>query len=150
MKVTRQINIQRLTLFKWLNFVLTTSMWNLLFMSIRLGIPMGTNCAPLVADLLLYSCVADFVQHLQKSKFKQQKTSFILTFCYIDAVLLLNNPRFNDYIDVIYSKELIDFIQTIQMLQNRRLIPNYRVTSSRHVSSSRQLVTSARHVGLSR
>ena len=36
------------------------------------GIPMGTDCAPLVADLFLYSYEADFVQHLQKSKFKKQ------------------------------------------------------------------------------
>ena len=49
---------------------------------------------------------ADFVQHLQKSKFKKQKTSFNLTFRYIDDVLSLNNPKFNDYIDVIYTEEL--------------------------------------------
>ena len=52
------------------------------------GIPIGTNCAPSVADFLLYSYEADFVQHLQKSKFKKQKS--------------LNNPKFNYYIDVIY------------------------------------------------
>jgi hypothetical protein len=28
------------------------------------GIPMGTNCAPLLADLLLYSYEAEFVQKL--------------------------------------------------------------------------------------
>ena len=32
---------------------------------------MGTNFAPLVEDLFLYSYEADFVQHLQKSKFKK-------------------------------------------------------------------------------
>ena len=51
---------------------------------------MGTNCAPLVADLFLYSYEADFVQHLQKSKFKKQKTSFNLTLRYIDDVLDLH------------------------------------------------------------
>ena len=41
------------------------------------------------------------------SKFqKQKKTSCNLTFRYIDDVLSLNNPKFNDYIDVIYPKEL--------------------------------------------
>ena len=34
------------------------------------GILMDTDCDPLVADLFLYSYEADFVQHLQKSKFK--------------------------------------------------------------------------------
>ena len=57
------------------------------------GIPMGTNCAPLMADLFLYSYEVDFVQHLQKSKFKKQKTSFNFTFRYIDDVLSLNNPK---------------------------------------------------------
>ena len=37
------------------------------------GIPVGTNCAPLVVDLFLYSYEVDFVQHLQKSKFKKPK-----------------------------------------------------------------------------
>ena len=37
------------------------------------GIPMGTNCAPLLADLFLYSYEADFVQHLQKSKSRKQR-----------------------------------------------------------------------------
>ncbi len=32
----------------------------------RVGIPIGTNCAPLLADLFLYSCKADFIQGLHK------------------------------------------------------------------------------------
>ena len=31
------------------------------------GIPMGSNCVPLVVDLFLYSYEVDFVQHLQNS-----------------------------------------------------------------------------------
>jgi len=30
------------------------------------GIPMGTNCAPLLADLFLYSYKADFIQRFLK------------------------------------------------------------------------------------
>ena len=37
------------------------------------GIPMGTNCAPLVADLFIYSYKTNCIQQLQKSKFKKQK-----------------------------------------------------------------------------
>ena len=60
------------------------------------GIPMGTNCAPFVADLFLYSYEDDVVYQLQKSRFKKQtKTSFNLTFRYIYYVLSLNNPKFN-------------------------------------------------------
>jgi hypothetical protein len=32
----------------------------------RVGIPMGSNCAPLLADLLFYSYEADFIQGLLK------------------------------------------------------------------------------------
>jgi hypothetical protein len=34
------------------------------------GIPMGTNCAPLLADLFLYSHEADFIQGLLKKNEK--------------------------------------------------------------------------------
>ena len=39
------------------------------------------------------------------SKFEKQKTSFNLTFRYIDDVLSLNNPKFNDYIYWCYLSE---------------------------------------------
>jgi len=35
------------------------------------GIHMGTNCAPLLADLFLYSYEADFIQGLLKKKRKE-------------------------------------------------------------------------------
>ena len=38
------------------------------------------------------------------SKFKKPKKSFNLTIHYIDDVISMNNPKFNDYIDVIYPK----------------------------------------------
>ena len=72
------------------------------------GIPVCTNCTPLVVDLFLYSYEADFVQHLQKIKFKKSKASFNLTYRYryMDKVISLNNPKFNDYINIIYPEEL--------------------------------------------
>ena len=45
--------------------------------------------------------VIDIWVHINKTK-----TSFNLTFRYIDDVLSLNNPKFSDYIDVIYPEEL--------------------------------------------
>ena len=69
---------------------------------------MGTNCAPLLADLFLYSYEVDFVQHLQKNKSRKQRKSFNLTCRYIDDVLSLNNPKFGDYIDVIISSGITD------------------------------------------
>jgi hypothetical protein len=70
------------------------------------GIPMGTNCAPLLADLFLYSYEADFIQGLLKKNEKKIARSFNFTFRYIDDVLSLNNSRFVDFVDRIYPIEL--------------------------------------------
>ena len=67
---------------------------------------MGTNCAPLHADLFLYSYEADFIQGLIKKNQKKLARSFNFTFRYIDDVLSLNNSRFDDFVDRIYSIEL--------------------------------------------
>ena len=71
-----------------------------------IGIPMGTNCAPLLADLFLYSYEAEFINNLCKAKNKYLAKSFNFTFRYIDDVLSLNNSKFGDYVDFIYPEEL--------------------------------------------
>jgi hypothetical protein len=44
------------------------------------GIPMGTNCVPLLADLFLYSYEAEFVQKLLRDNNKKLAVSFNRTF----------------------------------------------------------------------
>ena len=44
------------------------------------GIPTGTNCAPLLADLFLYSYEADFIQGPLKKSEKKLVQSFNFTF----------------------------------------------------------------------
>ena len=70
------------------------------------NIHMGTNCAPLLADLFLYSYEADFIQGLLKKNEKKLARSFNFTFRYTDVVLSLNNSRFGDFVDRIYPIEL--------------------------------------------
>ena len=70
------------------------------------GIHMGTNCAPLLGDLFLYSYEADFIQKLLKKSEKKLARSFSFTFRYIDDILSLNNSRFGDFVDRIYTIEL--------------------------------------------
>jgi len=79
-----------------------------------LGIPMGTSCAPLLADLFLYSYEADFRHGLLKKTEKKLARSFNITFRYIDDILSLNNSRFGDFVDRIYSiePEIKDTIDT--------------------------------------
>jgi hypothetical protein len=67
---------------------------------------MGINCAPLLDDLFLYSYEADFIQELLKKNKKKRTRSFNLTFRYIDDILSLNNSRFGDFADPIYTIEL--------------------------------------------
>ena len=67
---------------------------------------MGTNCAPLLADLFLYSYEAEFIQKLLHKKNKSLAVAFNSTFRYIDDVLSINNDRFHSYVDSIYPSEL--------------------------------------------
>ena len=70
------------------------------------GIPMGTNCAPLLADLFLYSYEAEFIQKLVREKNKTLAVAFNSTFRYIDDVLSINNVNFHSYVNSIYPCEL--------------------------------------------
>jgi hypothetical protein len=70
------------------------------------GIPMGTNCSPLLAVLFLYLYEADFMQGLLKKKEKKLVRSFNFTFRYIGDALSLNNSKFSDFADRIYPIEL--------------------------------------------
>ena len=72
----------------------------------QIGIPMGTNCAPLLADLFLYSYETEFLQELVKNKKMKEARSFNLTFRYIDDVLSVNNTSFGRWIPSIYPPEL--------------------------------------------
>ena len=71
-----------------------------------IGIPMGTNCAPLLADLFFYSYEAEFIQTLIKSVKRYLAKYFCFTNRYIDDVLSINNAKFGNFIDDIYPAEL--------------------------------------------
>ena len=61
-----------------------------------IGIPMGTNCAPLLADIFLYSYEAEFIQSLLSAGKKRLASQFNFTYGYIDDVLSINNPDFEN------------------------------------------------------
>ena len=71
-----------------------------------IGIPMGTNCTPLLADLFLYSYEAEFVKSLLKAGKKHLAQQFNFTYRYIDDVLSLKNSKFAEYLEFIYPHEL--------------------------------------------
>ena len=70
------------------------------------GIPMGTNCAPLIADLFLYCYERDFMSDLQKSKRHDLIDMFNDTSRYLDDIFTIDNPEFEKYIPDIYPAEL--------------------------------------------
>ena len=61
-----------------------------------IGIPMGTNCAALLADIYLYSYEAEFIQSLLSAGKKRLESQFIFTYRYIDDVLSINNRDFEN------------------------------------------------------
>jgi len=72
----------------------------------QIGIPMGTNCAPLLADLFLYSYETEFLQNLVRNKRMKDAKSFNFTYRYIDDVLSINNSSFSQWLPSIYPPEL--------------------------------------------
>ena len=71
------------------------------------GIPMGTNCAPLVADLFLVCYERDFIMSLSDDKQAGVNDAFYTTSRYLDDILKINNVYFdNMVISQIYPSEL--------------------------------------------
>ena len=70
------------------------------------GILMGTNCVPLLADLFLYSSESEFLQKLVKDKKIHEARAFNFAYRYIDDVLSINNSRFAEFLPLIYPPEL--------------------------------------------
>ena len=58
------------------------------------GIPMGTNCAPLVADLFLYCYERDFMDSLNHDNQADVIEAFNSTSRYLDDLLNIDNPYF--------------------------------------------------------
>ena len=64
------------------------------------GIPMGTNCAPLISDIFLYSYEADLIQSLLSTGKKKLASQFNFTYRYID------DPDFENFLGQMYLVEL--------------------------------------------
>ena len=79
--------------------------WGKVFQQI-VGTPTGKNCAPLPADIFLYSYEADFIQSLLSTGKKKLASQFNFTYRYIDDVLSINNPDFENYLGQMYPAEL--------------------------------------------
>ena len=70
------------------------------------GIPMGTNCAPLVADLFLFCYERDFMTSVSDVKQAEIIEAFESTSRYLDDLLYIDNPYFQGMVNRIYPPEL--------------------------------------------
>ncbi len=59
----------------------------------QIGIPMGTNCAPVLANLFLYDYEQAYISSLVEAKDTETARAFHMTFRYIDDVLSVDNPH---------------------------------------------------------
>ena len=66
------------------------------------SIPIRTNCAPLLADLFLYSYENEFLDKLIKEGKRKLARKFNLSYRYIDDLVSFNNKRFKEFISDIY------------------------------------------------
>ena len=71
-----------------------------------IGIPMGTNCAPLVADLFLFSYERDFMKSLSRENQADIIEAFNSTSRYLGNLLNIDNIYFDQMVNRIYPTEL--------------------------------------------
>ena len=70
------------------------------------GIPLGTNCAPLVADLFLFCYERDFMLSLSEDNQSDVIEAFNSTSRYLDDLLNIDNNFFDSMVNRIYPSEL--------------------------------------------
>ena len=70
------------------------------------GIPMGNNCAPLVADLFLFCYERDLMLSLSENDQSGVIEAFNSTSRYLDDLLNIDNNFFDSMVNRIYPSEL--------------------------------------------
>ena len=64
-----------------------------------IGIPMGTNCAPVVADLFLFYSERDFMKSLSSENQADTIEAFNFTSRYLDDLLNIDNIYFEQMVN---------------------------------------------------
>ena len=75
-----------------------------------IGIPMGTDCAPQLANLFLFHYEYSYIKNLMCDNLCMAK-QFSDTVRYIDDLLTLNNSNFEEEIPNIYQPEILNIYQ---------------------------------------
>ncbi len=85
---------------QWINFLVNNTFISFAGQVYKqtVGIPMGTNCAGLLANLYLYTFEFDFMERLIANNDMQMLNRFVHTCRYIDDVLAIDNPSFHAHL----------------------------------------------------
>ena len=91
-----------------------------------IGIPMGTNCAPLVADLFLFCYERDFMKSLSRENHADIIEAFNSTSRYLDDLLNIDNIYYMGYtyLNLLDSPELLQILTTLTTVI-KPLLPNF-------------------------
>ena len=102
-----------------------------------IGIPMATTCAPLLADLFLYSYEREFLDNMIRGGLRKLVSyrSFNLCYRYIDDLIVFNNKKFRDYVKEIYPSQL-----TVEKANTSEDLANY-LDLTFSIESSNRLYT---------
>src|SRR5579862_267271 len=99
--------VSRITMINWLVSNSYISVGDKIYRQ-KIGIPMGTDCAPFLANLFLYSYELRFMKNQLKAKNYKILYLFNRSCRYIDDLLLANNDnKMDKYKNLIYPSELI-------------------------------------------
>ena len=73
------------------------------------GIPMGTNCAPLLADVFLYSYENEFLDKLIEEGKRKLARKFNVSYRSTEDLISFNSKRFKEFISDIYPQRTHNF-----------------------------------------
>ena len=90
------------------------------------GIPMGTNCAPLIADLFLFCCERDCMSNRHKSIRYDLIDMLNDTSRYLDYIFTIDNPEFEKHIPDIYNGTSVE---QSKYFRQRNFFPRFKYKS---------------------
>jgi hypothetical protein len=97
-----------------------------------IGMPMGTNCAPNLANLYLYAYESSFVDRLLAKRGRVAAARFHMSFRLIDDTLSVDNPEWRKYAERKFESDPEDGIGGIYpaalILNDTTVIPDKEVT----------------------
>lgn len=111
----------------------------------RCDIPMGTHCAPLLADVVLHAYNAFVIQWFPKNKNWKLTQTFNSSFLYIWDGLELNNSRIDDYMHLINLSEFNSLFLTFTFTWQKESTTNVTTSLAKYSTTNSSFSISQKH-----